>query len=949
MAINPNWPIMFVEWAPRWTCNGAAQPLDQYVEVTARTRGRMSTQRGRQYELDQVRSGTLDMQLANTDGALDPLNTSGPWYGHIMPYQPTRIRAQWPPTVNLLTQVQATCGDLGGYPVGPIPSGQQGISVFSQTDSSGGSIVTSATAWQGSQVFQFAVPSGSVANTLPVWTPQVPAQPGTTYSMQMRVRNVTSSSSLQVQAQVRFYDETRTFINQGAGTTVTLTGSPSAAWTQVTATATAPAGAGYMVLGIAVATVPAASTSLQTDGWQVEKGTAPTAWVQPGVTYPIYSGFVERWPSSWALQGTYGTVQPTAVDTLSLLSQRVLRDPLTEEIYRRSPRFLFTLGDPQGSNAFTDSIGNYPPAPIAISKYGAGGLTSGNRITSATAGGTYTGSTDTVVTIANPNPGQSVVSAATYISLGSVGILGPANPASWTRMLAVRYTGPTPTAGAYIWSCMDPVRNSTIPQGADIYLYIDTNGLPNLSLFGPGHVGSVYTFGGATNICDGNWHLLIFGYSTATAQVMVSQDGSTAAYYGGIPSTSTPTGLISDNLGGYVDATVGNGTILNFQGDISFAAEFPAIFTGSDITAVYQAWKASFAGESSDTRYQRILTWAGFAGPINVQPGMTTSMGPANVAGQDALSALQAVIDTENGAHYVDKSGAVTFKARSNRYNAIKPTYILGENASAGEIPYEDIQLDYDPTRLANQVTVTQASTNQVFSAQDATSITNYFPRQLTRTVNSANTQECQDAANYLLSRYKTPAVRVSSLVLHPSANPSVLWPVCLSLELGTRIRVMRRPPAPAAAIQVDCFVENISWEFGDDGEARVTLQCSPVDLSPYGLFASFHTTLNTTIAAGVSSIVIRAGADNTNPAAAQLGFGQQLVLGLGTANQETVTVQSVGTTTAGWTTATITLQAPTAQSHTAGDVVCEPLPAGVSDPTTWDGTSKFDSIAFAY
>src|SRR5690349_24242968 len=56
----------------------------------------------------------------------------------------------------------------------------------------------------------------------------------------------------------------------------------------------------------------------------------------------------------------------------------------------------------------------------------------------------------------------------------------------------------------------------------------------------------------------------------------------------------------------------------------------------------------------------------------------------------------------------------------------------------------------------------------------------------------------------------------------------------------------------------------------------------------------------------------------------------RSLVLGLGTANQETVTILSVGTTSPGWTTATITLQAATTKSHTSGDTVCEPLPTGV-------------------
>lgn len=948
-TLNPNWPVASYEWGPRWNCNGAAQPLDRYVSVASRTRNRTGIQRGRQYELDQIRAGTLDMTLVNADGALDPLNTGGPWYGHIMPYQPARLRAQWPPTINLLTQAQASGGDLGGYGTGAIPGSQQGVSVFSDTDSAGGTIVSTTSAWQGATVFQFAVPSTSTAGQFPCWTPQVPVEPGTTYSQQIQVRNVTGSTSMQVQAIFEWHSATGSVISSVTGATATLSGATAATWTQITATSTAPSNSAYMAVGVKLVSPPASAASLQVDGWQIEKAVTPSAWVAPGVWYPLWSGFVERWPSSWTMQGTYGLVQPTGVDTLSLLSQRVLRDPLTEEIYSRNPRFLFTLADPQGSQSFTDAIGAFPPAPLAISRYGAGALASGNQITSATSGGTYTGSTGTVVTVSNPNPGTSLVSAATFISLSSAGVQGPADPTTWSRMIAFRYTGPTPTSGgnAVIWSAMDGQRANNAPSGSRINIGINNSGYVYATVGGPGGTGTTIQDSNV-NVLDGNWHLVFLSFSVSLGALQLNVDNASGVL-GGITSAYAPSGMISDCLGTFVDATVGNGTTNTYQGDISFAAEFPAFLYAADVTSLYSAWKNSFTGDSSDTRYNRILGWAGFTGPTSIQTGLTTSMGAAATGGQDALSALQAVVDTENGEHYVDRQGWVTFKSRAARYNALTPMYTFGERTDLGEIPYDEVQLDYDPTRLANQIKVTQASTNQVFSAQDTTSITNYFPRQLTRAVNSSNTQECQDAANYLLSRYKNPAVRLSALKLHPSANPGLLWPVCLSLELGTRVRVMRRPPSPAAAIQADCFIENIQWELDDQGEAHVTLQCSPADLTPYGLFASWHSALDTSYPAGYFHVTFSASADNTNPVAAQIGVGQQITIDPGTSVAETLTVSSVPPTSSGWTQGTLYFTTATAHAHSAGAVICEALPTGITSASTWDATSKFDSVAFAY
>lgn len=942
---NLNWPQVEDAWGPWWNANAGTTPMDRYVEVTHRTRGTASIQRGRQYELDQVRSGEANLTLANTDGALDPTNTAGPWYGHIQPYQPYRKRAQWPPTRNLLEQVMATGGDLGGFTAGTISG--SATDIFSSSDSSGGSFVTSTSAWQGSTVMQFAVQSGAAVSTRIVYTPRWPVIPGQTYTVQLRARNVTAGTSLLVRPFIGSYN-TLAGSTLFFGTSATLTGSASAAWTTLTATVAIPAVSGGMSCGLALGTsVAAAACSIQVDGWQLEKGPTATTWQCPGVWFPMFAGWTERWTPSWDMQGTYGKVAPTAVDTFSLLSQQQLSDPLTEEINSHSPRFVYKLDDPSGSTSVADWTGNQPAAQLAVSKYGAGSLTFGNAITATDATGLYTGSSGTVATLNNANPGTNLApSAATFIKLTSAGIKGPSDPTVWTRAIAFRYTGPMPTAAACMWSAMDTQRASGQPSGSHIYVYLFTDGKPILHMQGPGGTSVNTYFSGATNCVDGDWHLLVFGYNQAINQLIVSQDGAVGVL-GSLSTAVTPTGLAGDNLGAFVDVTVGNGTTWNWKGDLSFAVEFPAYLSSADITNLYTAWKSAASGESTDSRYARILRYAGYNGYNSIQTGLTTSMGPANIAGQDAMSALQAVVDTESGAHYIATDGTIAFRARSARYNATTPTYVFGENTVAGEWPYEDVQLDFDSTHLSNQVTVTQEGTSQNFYATDATSIANYFPRTMSRSINTSSSGECQDAASYLLSRYKQSAMRVSSIKLHPSANPA-LWTVCLNLELGTRARVMRRPPG-LPAISIDCFIENIQWDLDDRGEAWCTLQCSPADTTVYGVFSAWHTTLNTSIAAGVTSIVVNASADTTNPLAAQLAPGEQLSLGQGTTNQETVTVAAVGATSAGWTTATITLTAATTKAHTAGGTVCDVLPTGVTDPAKYDAVSKFDTSAFAY
>ncbi|MGA5819736.1 hypothetical protein ACPC54_17985 [Kitasatospora sp. NPDC094028] len=938
-APNPNWPLVEEAWGPYWQPYGGLISPNRWSEITSRVRGTVSQNRGRQYELDQVRSGELRFSLDNTDGVFDPTNTSSPFAGLVRPMVPVRRRAQWPPTINRLSQGQATGGDVGGWPLGTLDS--TAAQVYSETGTA--SVVTDATAYRGSRVLQFTVTGGATVGQRVFHTAEPAGEAGATYTVQMRVRNTTPGTTVQVKAHIGWH------LTPGAsptayayGTTATLTGSATAPWTQITCTAALPAGAQAITVGAAVAAVPAATVTVQADEWQLEKGASASAWVQPGVWYPLYGGFIERWPQSWT-DPKYALVSPVATDAFAALSQLTLQDALSQEITARGLRFLYALSDPQGSTVASDSTGQCPPAIVTNSRGGAAAFAFGTQVTSASPGGAYTGAHGTACTITGQYPGSNFLGGLTYLSLSQGGVTGPANPSEWVRMIAFRWTGGTITQAANIWVCQDgrtdPAANSHTT------LYLDPTGVLKFTLASPTTNAGTFTTTPAVNVADGNWHLAVFGYSASSGYVVLSVDGAPTAFFGA-PSTAGPTGLISDVIGGYVDPRQGNTAYYAWGGDLAFAAEFAPSFAASidspAITTMYNAWRSALAGESTDTRYNRVLYWAGYQGGKAIQTGRTTAMGPASAG--TALQVLQDIVTTEGGNHYIDRAGNVVFKARSDRYNAGASVYTFGDGP--GEYPYEPgVGFDYDLTRVANIVSTTQSG-GQTFTAKDSTSIGQYFPRTSSRTINSQSALEVQDAANYLLSRYRQPAVRVTAITLNPAANPA-LWPVCLSLELGMRVTVNRRR-ADGSLISLPCFVENIQTDMAKD-TARWVLQLSPVDTTPYGLFASFHTTLNTIPAAGATTVTINAGADTANPAAAQIGGGQQLVLGLGAANQETVTVQSVGATTAGWTTAVLTLAAATTKAHAAGDTVCEPLPAGITDPTTWDTSARFDSAAFSY
>jgi hypothetical protein len=938
--VNPNYPVIAEDWGPVWSAAGASLPDNRWVNLVDRTLSQASAKRGKQYELDQPQAGEYNITLGSQDGALDPTNTGGPYSGKILPYQPYRRRAQWPPTANLLSAVQATGGE--GFSAGAIPAS---FNIKSSADASGGTVAVpsgSLTAYQGTNTFRFTINNGQGSGSRICYTDTVGTAPGKQFTVQMRIRCITDSASAPVKAHISFHgsDPNAVPVTVNYGTTTTLTGSSTAnTWTLITATATAPTSGGVygMSVGVATGGTYSATCTIEIDAWQVERGSSATTWTAPGTWYPIFSGFTERWPTQWADGGTYGEVNPTAVDSFALLSQVALKEIFLEEIDSHAPRFCYTLSDAAGSTAFADMTGNLPTAPLVYSKAGTGNWTAGNAISSASASGAFTGSTGSVVNSSPSNPGSATAGSATVLSLTDAGVRGPGTTA-WTRMVAFRYTdGANPSDMSVIWESR---------TGADSFmshcrLYIDPSGglvlLANANGSDPAFSRNFLAGSGMT---DGNWHLVVFGFDGTNFRYSLDGATSTIAYPG--PPTLNQ---YADYVGAiYYPSTRTAYDV--YKGDLAFVTEFPSLLSASDMGALYTAWKNAASGESSAARYARILRYSGYTGLSSIGTGLTSAMGPAvDIGGADVMSALNSVVETENGEHFVAADGTVTFRGRNVRYNALAPALTFGDGS--GELPFEDLQLDFDSTHLSNVVTVTQTATGSNYSAQDAASVAAYYTRTMTRSLNTSSGLECQDAADYFASRYKQPMTRVQSIKLHPSAAPS-LWPSLLALELGTRVRINRRPPG-APLVTVDCFVEQIQWDMDGSGEAWLTLQCSPIDPNPYAAFAAWHTTLGAACSSGATSITVNAPADNVNPLAAQLTPGQQLVVGQGGSVPDTMTIQSVTSSGSPWTTGTITFTSALPHSHTNGFSVSEALPSGVTDPAYYDGTEQFGKAVFAY
>ena len=770
-------------------------------------------------------------------------------------------------------------------------------------------------------------------------------------------RAASADTTVQTQVQVKWYGAAGNLLGTFNGSSTTLT---AGSWARATLpNLTAPTGAMWARVMLVISS-PAPTTAtnvVYSTGWQFEQSAAASTWVDPGPTYFAWTGYWDQFPQTWRLSGTWGETQASGVDALAGLAQYTVLQPFVEELLALGPDFFYQLNDPAGSTSVADTAGKRPAAPVESSPAGAGSLVLGSAVTAAAAGQAFLGTGGPVAALAN-NPagsGGSAQEAETFVSIHkSTPVPGPPANGPWTRIIHFRAPAIPASGSAYtFWMALPSISGATGNLSAfSMGTMSDGTGRLNVNVSGSRFTGVQYSGQGA-NVCDGNWHQVAMTVA-ANGATVIYVDGSAVAPNGGLTQFTPPiSNIASDVLGAYVQfgAQYYNAGMV---GDLACAVEFPAALTAAQITNLYGSWRTASSGESSGARVKRLLGWVGWPGATAIDTGSTTSMGPAtDLAGQAALSGFNAIVDTEGGDGFAANNGAITFKGRAARYNSA-PAFIFGEGPPAGhpgEWPYAgsdgDLQVPTDLANTYNIIPTQQYSTGQVATAQDTASQQAIWPRTLpARTINSTSYAEVQAAGQYLLGQLKTPRPRLAGMLLDVGSVPG-LWRVAAQLEKGVRIRVFKRPPgrAPSAWIQFDGFVERTEWTVDPrgGGSAVVRVEASPADLASYWVLAALRTTLAAQAASGQATAKINALPDSAvNALASSLPQGYQLTFDPGTAIAETMTLAATGipATTPGYSTATLTFTSNFAHTHAAGAIVCEPLPAGYTDPTTWDAAS---------
>lgn len=221
---------------------------------------------------------------------------------------------------------------------------------------------------------------------------------------------------------------------------------------------------------------------------------------------------------------------------------------------------------------------------------------------------------------------------------------------------------------------------------------------------------------------------------------------------------------------------------------------------------------ASYDNDTTGTRVGRILDAAGWPSNLRaIDTGYSTCQ--ATTFGDNALPLLQAVVDTELGRLYQDASGNIVFYDRLRIYFATRSTTVQATLSDVGtDVDMVDLNFAKDSALLFTQARVTRdGGTEQVVSDPQGYGIRTY--------PSSAGTLLRTDAdslsmASWLVSKYKTPQVRVSQVTVDASAQG--MWASLLPLFFLDRIRVIRTYSS-GRTIDREELIEGISHEISQD------------------------------------------------------------------------------------------------------------------------------------
>ena len=543
-------------------------------------------------------------------------------------------------------------------------------------------------------------------------------------------------------------------------------------------------------------TAPTAGQTCYVDAVQVDEGTTlgDFTTAAPPV-YDLWSGFIDSWDGAWT-GGRRSVTQVRASDRVARLSRKSLPRAIDAAAITDGAITLYPLTEDSASVAGGDIVGNVWAERMTQLQTGVGGtLTFGSIDGPSIEGGTAV--TLTPASVTNGISLQASQAGSSYQSTDALTI------EAWVK---------TTTAAA---QCIMSVQHSSL----------EVTAAGKLMAAQRASTGNV-TVTSAASITGGTWRHVAATFTRSAGNVSIEAfiDGASVG-----TSTAAGSPLVAQGWQ-FVGSTVIPGDLVNtmhLTGSVASVAVYESALTSTQIAAHYAAGVDAFSGDSTDERFDRLCQFAQIPAALFDSPevGLTT-LGTQPLAGKSALAALTEVANDERGLVFVDRSGVVTFHARSHRYNSASAFTLLGSDVSP------DLAFTVDDQNIVNDATVARyggATTRQV----NQSSVDMFDTYDLSVSTFAASDDYAANLAQYLVNTYGTPAARSSTVEvdLYAKAETAPVASI-LGASIGTRFTLASLPDSSSApSTTVDLFVEGIAGSV-NEREFRWRANSSPVTAS---------------------------------------------------------------------------------------------------------------------
>lgn len=203
----------------------------------------------------------------------------------------------------------------------------------------------------------------------------------------------------------------------------------------------------------------------------------------------------------------------------------------------------------------------------------------------------------------------------------------------------------------------------------------------------------------------------------------------------------------------------------------------------SEPEEAYEDFPQEFAGE----RVNRVLDFVDWNTERQVDTGTTPLYEQLVPFGQNALTYLQLVADSDFGDLFIGKDGKVVFKARNNQGGTL---LTLSDDGTG--IQFAGVDVVFGSEQLFNVVTAINEL--DTVSVQDDASVQAFGERDISVTTLIAEGPELQNYADWLLQNYKDPEFRFETLAISLLDKTPAERAELAALEIGDPVFVSFTP-----------------------------------------------------------------------------------------------------------------------------------------------------------